>query len=153
MCETLMIEDNMYHYEVATAVAQGVVDQANYLGALGTAIFGATVALCLQFKLVATDARSASWPYAFWIGSFFAIPTIGLVFVVSGLVIEIAPVLYAFEFCSNLEFSEQKFGDTRIGDLKWFSRIQVCTFVALLISSGAFVLRNIVPQTNRGRGE
>ena len=73
-----MIETNTY--EIAAAIAQGIVDQSNYLGALATAMVGGMFALRLQFRLAGADAPPIHWPHAFWIGSVFAIPTIALVF-------------------------------------------------------------------------
>ena len=129
---------------VGYLIAQSIVEQTHFLSALSTAIFGATVALRLQIRLSNFDNLPVRWSYAFWITVFCAIPAIGMAFVISGLVIELIPVLYFLDFSFAKEFSSYDFSDTRITNLEVFSQIQVYAFVPLLISSGAFVLRNIV---------
>ena len=135
-------------YEVAAAIREGIVDQANYLGTLAMAIFGGMVALLLQFKLICANAPPVFWLPAFWVAIVFAVPTIALVFVITGMMIELTPVLHAFPFDMTREFANQKFDNTKILTLRWFSRIQLGTFLLLLAVGGAFVLRNIIPNPN-----
>ena len=134
-------------YDIANAIGQGIVDQATYVGTLSTAIFGAMVALRLQFKLTRASERPVVWLPAFWIATVLAVHTIGSVVAISGLMIELTPVFYAFPFDTGKEFSAHNFDGTRIGVLKWFGRIQLGTFLLLLLCAGAFILKNLSSDT------
>ena len=138
--------------EIAAAIGQGIVDQANYLGALATAIFGGMVAVRLQFKLSDVASLQTHWSCLFWIATVFLAITIGLVFVISGAMIELAPVFYSFPFEAKLQFSEHDFEGTGIGRLKAYSRIQVLVFILSSVFSGLFILRNIVGSTKQTNG-
>ena len=129
--------------EIAAAIESGIVGQANFLGGLATAILGAMIVLWIQIRLSSTGGVRVRWTWSFWIGALFAIVTIALVFVISGVMIEVVPLLFSFPFDASKEFSAQDFGGTRIGVLEIYSRIQVVTFIGLGLFGGLFVFRNV----------
>ena len=136
MTESVMLE-------IASAIERGIVGQANFLASLSTAIFGGMVAFRLQFRLSSSAARQVRWTWAFWLATVFAVPTIGLPFAISGMLIEVAPVLFSFPFDTTKELAAQDFSGTRMEDVQTYSKMQVFTFIPLAIFAGTFILKNV----------
>ena len=132
----------------AAAIEQGIVGQANFLGGLGTAILGAMVVLRMQYRL---NDRAVCCTWAFWVATIFVVPTVGLVFAISGLMIELAPILFSFSFAGNLEFSEQAFDNCRMDVLHGYSRAQMYSFIGASTFGGLFIFSNIVEKRQKPR--
>lgn len=132
---------------IAAAIERGIVGQANFVAGLTTAIFGGMVALRVQFMLYGKEGPILRWSWGFWGATLFMLPTVGLAFAISGLLIEIAPILFSHRFDIAKEFSQQNFCGTRIGKLEEFSLVQMLTFIVFVVLSGVFVLRNVVQKT------
>ena len=134
--------------EIAAAVERGIIGQSNFLGGLATAIMGGIIAIRLQIRLTGGAHMRVRWVCAFWIAMVFGMISIALVFVISGMMIELAPVLFSFRFDTSKELSSQEFGEMRITIVRVYTMAQLATFVVFTLFAASFAVKNVVRDPN-----
>ena len=129
--------------EIAAAIERGIAGQAHFVATLATAMFAGTVALRFQVRSRSNAKLAVRRAWAFWVATGLVLPTVGIAFAISGLLIELAPILFSFSFDTAKEFSSQNFPGNRFETLMGYSRAQVVAFVLFAVFAATFVLTNL----------
>lgn len=136
----------MPNTDIAAAVERGVSGQSDLITSLSLAVIGGLLVLLLQVRV-----HNASNPsqqieikrFPFLATSLICAGTaIALGYVISGMLVQMAPQIFSHTFDLNQSFSSQDFGPAPTGWLQIVSISQFLVFLGSVISGVVFGLGN-----------
>ena len=132
--------------DIASAIARGITSQSELITSLSLAAIGGLLVLILQFRM-----HNAANPDKLiemrWFPLFcVALACLGISicvgYVLSGMLVQMAPQIFSHVFDATKNFTEQDFGPAPVVLLRLFSLLQFLIFLGGIGAGTAFFLRN-----------
>lgn len=141
----------MINAEIASSIERGIFSQTELITSLALAIIAGLLAFVLRLRLHNESNRDNAirlhWSPLLFASLLFAGLAIAAGFIVTGRLVEMAPVLYSHNFDPESSFSGQNILSHVCPSLNTLSRIQIGLFLGAIIFGSIVVLRNVTSQS------
>lgn len=130
--------------DIASAIEGGIASQSDLVTSLSLAFIGGLLFLFQQarFPPGGTRKRTMQAMWTFWVALVCAGAAIVAGYVLSGILLSMAPPLYGHSFDTAKSFFSQDFGSVPVWLLWLTSLIQFIVFIAAIPFGIAFVVCN-----------
>lgn len=133
--------------EIALAAERSISGQNELLTTLSIAVIGGVLAILVQINFQNSEhARhnvSLRFRFLMWISILFAMLTISLSYIISGMLVEMSPQIFSTQFDTSRPFSAQNFGVAPVKILQKFSAIQFFSFLLSIVFGALFIMLNV----------
>ena len=132
--------------EIALAAERSISGQNELLTTLSIAVIGGVLAILAQINLQNSETSRAiilRYNFLMWLSILAAMVTIGLSYIISGMLVEMSPQIFSTEFDVTRPFSAQNFGVAPIKILQKISGVQFVSFLLSIIFGAVFIMINI----------
>lgn len=137
---------HMANTDIASAAERSLTSQAELVTTLSLAVVGGILAIIVQIRT--HNASNGNQRIVLrntclmWLAMIAAAIAIALNYVISGMLIQVAPQLFSLAYDASLAFSDQQFGKAPIWAIQAMSLIQFIAFVASIVFGVFFVATN-----------
>jgi hypothetical protein len=132
--------------EIAGAAERSIISQAELLSTLSLAVIGGMLALLIQVRTHnSSDGKKEIYlkhVWLMWSSMTSASISIALSYVVSGMLVEMAPQIFSVEFDTSKSFGNQDFGSAPMAGLQTISGLQFLAFLTSIVAGAVFVAIN-----------
>ena len=136
----------MVNVDIAAAAERSLTSQAELLTTLSLAVIGGLLAVIIRVRT--HNASGGNKPieinhmWLMWIAMGCAAVSIATSYLISGMLIQMSPLIFSHNFDPTQAFSNQEFGDAPILQIQTFSFLQFLTFALSIIFGIFFVVAN-----------
>ena len=123
--------------DIANAIERGIISQQQLITTLSLALIGGLLALRLQFKKYFTNTLKDRVfnDRLLLVSIVLAGIAIFFGFLISGRLIQIAPLFFNYEFNTSMKFSDQNIPWEPVPSLLLLSWIQILAFLGAIVSA------------------
>ncbi|MFN3225407.1 MAG: hypothetical protein ACE360_04055 [Hyphomicrobiales bacterium] len=132
--------------DIAAAAERSITSQGELLTTLSLAVIGGLLAVILRVR-IHNSSNPASvidlrCVWVMWIAMGLAAVSIGLSYLVSGMLVQMSPQIFSAVFDSTKAFSSQDFGNAPVSTMMTLSFAQFVCFCLSVIAGTIFVFSN-----------